>query len=82
MAPTLDTTAADLLLDVADLDSAIAYQDVLGFKLLYKVDAMVGSGLPVARVMSAGANREEEVRRRQRHLFGVSRYRCGLAWNP
>lgn len=40
-------------LDVANLDAAVAwYQDVLGFKLLYKVDALAWSELssPVARV--------------------------------
>ncbi len=40
-------------LDVANLDAAIAwYQDVLGFKLLYKVEALAWCELssPVARV--------------------------------
>ena len=40
-------------LDVANLDAAITwYQDVLGFKLLYKIDAMAWCELasPVARV--------------------------------
>lgn len=40
-------------LDVSNLDASIAwYQDVLGFKLLYKVDAMAWCELasPVARV--------------------------------
>jgi len=40
-------------LDVSNLDASIAwYQDILGFKLLYKVDAMAWCELasPVARV--------------------------------
>ena len=54
MAPTLGYDGGlTCSLDVSDLDASIAwYKDVLGFKLLYKVDAMAWCELstPVKRV--------------------------------